>query len=132
MTSQACRGNCGDFVDTFVSAYGHEAGAGSVEVLPRRPAAGAERGSLEPGHASLPGLAGRQLAAGIGGQAPAHDYLCCSAGKWVLEPRGSLTDGEAPLCHSGRDKGACGIARLFSFKQIPIGGSDTGLSARDN
>jgi hypothetical protein len=29
-------------------------------VLPRKAAAGAERGSLEPGHASLPELAGRQ------------------------------------------------------------------------
>ena len=34
----------------------------------RKAAPGAERGSLEPGHASLPGLVGRQLAAGIGGQ----------------------------------------------------------------
>ena len=41
-------------------------------MLPRKAAAGAERGSLEPGHASLPGLAGRQLAAGTGGQVPAH------------------------------------------------------------
>jgi hypothetical protein len=41
-------------------------------VLPRKAAAGAERGSLEPGHASLPGLAGRQLAAGIRRPAPAH------------------------------------------------------------
>jgi hypothetical protein len=37
-------------------------------VLPRKAASGAERGSLEPGHASLPGQAGRQLAAGLGGQ----------------------------------------------------------------
>jgi hypothetical protein len=51
--------------------------------------------------------------------APAHDYLCCSAGKWILEPRRSLTDSEAPLCFSGRDKGAYGIARLLSFKPNP-------------
>jgi hypothetical protein len=42
-------------------------------------------------------------------------YLCCSAGKYVLEPRGSLTDGETPLCLSGRTKGLW-IARLFSFQ----------------
>jgi hypothetical protein len=41
-------------------------------VLPRKAAAGAERGSLEPGHASLPGLAGRQLAAGTWRPVPAH------------------------------------------------------------
>src|SRR5439155_24947662 len=41
-------------------------------VLPRKAAAGAARGSLEPGHASLPGLAGTQLAAGIRRPAPAH------------------------------------------------------------
>ena len=41
-------------------------------MLPRKAAAGAERGSLEPGHASLPGLAGRQLAAGIRRPVPAH------------------------------------------------------------
>ncbi len=44
-------------------------------VLPRKAAAGAERGSLEPGHASLPGLAGRQLAAGTWRPVPAHKSL---------------------------------------------------------
>jgi hypothetical protein len=44
-------------------------------VLPRKAAAGAERGSLEPGHASLPGLAGRQLAVGTWRPVPAHKSL---------------------------------------------------------
>jgi len=44
-------------------------------VLPRKAAAGAERGSLEPGHASLPGLAGRQLAAGTWRPVPAHNPI---------------------------------------------------------
>jgi hypothetical protein len=43
---------------------------------------------------------------------------------------GFLTDGDASLPFWA-DKGALRIARLFSLKQIPIGGSDTGLSARD-
>jgi len=45
---------------------------GEPNLLPRNLPAAAERSSLEPGHASLPGLAGRQLAAGTGGQVPAH------------------------------------------------------------
>jgi hypothetical protein len=49
-------------------------------VLPRKAAAGAERGSLEPGHASLPGLAGRQLAAGTWRPVPAHNPISGSSG----------------------------------------------------
>jgi len=44
-------------------------------VLPRKRAAGAERGSLEPGCASLPGQAGRQLAAGTWRPTPAHKSM---------------------------------------------------------
>jgi hypothetical protein len=81
-------------------------------VLPRKAAAGAER-VIRAGARLSPtlGLAGRQLAAGIGGQSPAHYYFCCSAGKEILEPRGSLTDGEAPLCLFWAGQAAYGIAQ---------------------
>ncbi len=55
---------------------------------------------------------------------PAHDYLSCSAGKWVLEPRGSSTDGEAPLCHFWAGQGRLWdrSAPLLQAKCLPQSG----------
>jgi hypothetical protein len=64
-------------------------------VLPRKAAAGAERGSLEPGHASLPGLAGRQLAAGTWRPVPAHKSVAV-APLWAAANDELYTSWAAP------------------------------------
>src|SRR4029453_3708541 len=68
------------------NAPGPTLGEGSVcrsrTCVPRKAAAGAERSSREPGHASLAGLAGRQLAAGTWRPVPAHKSV---VGPWEVD-----------------------------------------------
>jgi len=59
-------------------------------VLARRAAAGAEKSSPEPGHASLAGLAGRQLAAGTRRPVPAHKSIAVARSGTTTRPRPSF------------------------------------------
>jgi hypothetical protein len=70
---------------------------------------------------SYPGLAGRQLAAGVGGHVPAHRITAFVRRVTMCSSRGFLTDGEAPLCLSGRTRRLHRIARLSFFKPNPAG-----------
>jgi hypothetical protein len=84
--------------------------AGSRSLLPKA--------SLEPGHASpFPGLAGRQLAAGIRRPAPAHRITA------YARPRAErfLSDGKAPLCLFLRPRAPVASLGAPLFRANPAG-----------